>query len=1025
VSVIPPPREEKGMKRIQFEVIQKSDRRGDDLWDWCMWIKPRQPNKVNLSRVSWVTYGLHPCFPNPNRVIRNPKEGFRLDMSSAAGPNATWGTFVVRVMIVLADGTRELHDQKLLLQKDGGSAPLLMPLPAEANFEQSVRYFKRLKEKSAFGYAREVLARAERLLPAAVTAVDAQDAAAVKRMAEMPEWIAQQKALCTYKDPSLPNETRLTDALAILEGAPCGLDLVTSTDPETLGLGGAIHKRMWEIDRSREHLERSLAFYRRAYEIMLERQQDPNCLSDSKYDAGAFAGANVIYVCCLLARETPAEIDATAHAQRLEEAERVRHRLAKDLPPLQALRPTDWWIAATLLDAYLGLAYLEPACERLALDQAQHVAKITPSPWETQSTGSQLLSMACLQKRLYPDSAERVDRLLRPVVTIAFGDDFDIDCAAFDGKLGLALSGGGFRASLFHIGVLAHLAELDLLRHVEVISCVSGGSIVGAHYYLLLRNLLQTQPQPIAAHRYVKLVEELLEQFLSGVQKNIRMRVAASWIANLRMFFQPSTYSRSQRLGQLYEKHLYALVKDGEERFPRWLNDAFIVPKRDADSWEDSFSPKLDNWRRTAKVPMLALNATTLNTGRNWQFTASWMGEPLSYGSEVDSTERLESVYYSEAPEKLRQYRLGDAVAASSCVPALFTPIVIGGLYPDRTVRLVDGGVHDNQGMRALIDQDCDAIIVSDASGQMASQRNPPHGEFGVILRTNSVLQARVRVAQHQELQVRERASFLRKCAFLHLRERVQSATVRANEAQVASTPEAVADATPEETTEYGINRNMQIALAGLRTDLDSFTDREALALMYSGYAMACEYLGEFASSAMSPPCANWRFLEVREAMNGGDQPGLSSAGLLRHLKVGSRLAFKVWFLHPALMALGIAVVGAAALASLYGLVRVAGAHWYLPVNMSGIARGALVLLAGVIAAAFYPAARRAIKLTDQAMHPSTVVTRWAISIVMAFVGCLLCRVHLWLFDRIFLILGRVKRPHHMSAASVPAREAE
>ena len=42
------------------------------------------------------------------------------------------------------------------------------------------------------------------------------------------------------------------------------------------------------------------------------------------------------------------------------------------------------------------------------------------------------------------------------------------------GKVGLALSGGGFRASLFHIGVLAKLAELDVLRHVEVLSCVKG-----------------------------------------------------------------------------------------------------------------------------------------------------------------------------------------------------------------------------------------------------------------------------------------------------------------------------------------------------------------------------------------------------------------------------------------------------------------------------------------------------------------------------------------------------------------------
>ena len=40
------------------------------------------------------------------------------------------------------------------------------------------------------------------------------------------------------------------------------------------------------------------------------------------------------------------------------------------------------------------------------------------------------------------------------------------------GRVGLALSGGGFRASLYHIGVLAKLAELDVLRHVEVLSCV-------------------------------------------------------------------------------------------------------------------------------------------------------------------------------------------------------------------------------------------------------------------------------------------------------------------------------------------------------------------------------------------------------------------------------------------------------------------------------------------------------------------------------------------------------------------------
>src|SRR3954469_12402362 len=82
------------------------------------------------------------------------------------------------------------------------------------------------------------------------------------------------------------------------------------------------------------------------------------------------------------------------------------------------------------------------------------------------------------------------------------------------GKVGLALSGGGFRASLFHIGVLARLAELDLLRHVEVLSCVSGGSIVGAHYYLLLRELLQRIPdRKVDRGEYVTLVRNLAEQF--------------------------------------------------------------------------------------------------------------------------------------------------------------------------------------------------------------------------------------------------------------------------------------------------------------------------------------------------------------------------------------------------------------------------------------------------------------------------------------------------------------------------------
>src|SRR5207244_7718326 len=51
-------------------------------------------------------------------------------------------------------------------------------------------------------------------------------------------------------------------------------------------------------------------------------------------------------------------------------------------------------------------------------------------------------------------------------------------------KIGLALSGGGFRATLFHLGVVAAFRQLGRLKEVGVVSCVSGGSIIGAHLVL-------------------------------------------------------------------------------------------------------------------------------------------------------------------------------------------------------------------------------------------------------------------------------------------------------------------------------------------------------------------------------------------------------------------------------------------------------------------------------------------------------------------------------------------------------------
>ncbi len=961
---------------------------------------------ADRGRVRSVTYGLHPVFPNPNRVIRNPANGFQLQMRPDLAADETWGRFDVRVTIALEDGKREIHVVPLeLMNPDGSLANDLWPLPPIADFELSKLYYGFLKRKSAFGYARQVLGSAATLLEA-----EPMRSSPPQVLSDALLWLGQQRAFCTYKDPSLPSDTRLQDALTILR-QQCGLNLTTCDDPETLGLGGAIHKRLWEVTRARGHLELALAYYRRGYDVM--RASPGHRL----FDSGAFTGVNVVYVCEMLAAETPADVDGDARQRRLLEARGVRLQLVHALAESGSSK--DWWIAATLLEVLFGLACHDGAYVKKLAEQAEVVSRFNVSAWERESTGSQLLRLARLQRRLGPGLPEHVDELLKTTLKTAFTGQVVVqDLGRLEGKVGLALSGGGFRASLFHIGVLARMAELDLLRHVEVISCVSGGSIVGAHYYLLLRKVLQEKADgSIEREDYIKIVRSLLEQFLAGVQKNIRMRVAASFFTNLRMLLQPSHYSRTQRLGDLYEKYLYSQVDDDEGKSERWLNEAFILPKNQDGEYADAFSPRADNWRRGSKVPMLVLNATTLNTGRNWQFTASFMGEPLSYGTAADATERLDPVYFSEAPERWRRFRLGDAVAASSCVPALFTPIVIPELFKGRTVRLVDGGVHDNQGTRALLDQDCDVLIVSDASGQMDSLINPPHGEIGVALRTNTVLQARVRIAQHQELQARVRTGQLRDCVFLHLRKELERAVQSVSEqANVGGVEPEVA---PGDTTGYGIERRVQMALAALRTDLDSFTDREALSLMCSGYQMAYKYMG--AMYGVDAPPEPWRFLDVADAAAGRKPPVdakpsvLRTDGLLRHLRAGSQLAFKVWHLHPALNAVRVAFLAAIGIGALGALIYLWRAHVQIAldgyrINLGSLARSVLILLVPIALAILFPVAKAWINRLKPALNPGSIVSRIAFGVVMALVGWWLCRLHLWVFDRLFLRLGRVRR---------------
>jgi predicted acylesterase/phospholipase RssA len=620
--------------------------------------------------------------------------------------------------------------------------------------------------------------------------------------------------------------------------------------------------------------------------------------------------------------------------------------------------------------------------------------------WEYQSTLQQLARLALIQTGDQTALLEESEPWLG--LSSFFKGDATAVRTAFVGRVGLALSGGGFRAALYHIGVLAKLAELDVLRHVEVLSCVSGGSIVGAYYYLEVRHLLQTKSDgEVTRQDYIDIVKRIERNFVAGVQRNVRTRVLAGLLTNLRMVFQPG-YSRTKRVGELYEREIFSRVEDGEGVDPRWLDALNVIPKGE----DASFAPKRDNWRRRAKVPILVLNATTLNTGHGWQFTTSWMGEsPSRIDTTIDGNDRFRRMYYWEAPERYHKIRLGHAVAASSCVPGLFEPLNLDALYPDRTVRLVDGGVSDNQGVSGLLDQDCNVVLVSDGSGQSESQPNPSAGILGVPLRSNTVLQARVRDAQYQELRARKRSSLFRGFMFVHLKRDLDVDPV--DWVDCPDPYDASTDARPPSRrgplTQYGIDKKVQALLAAIRTDLDSFADVEANALMTSGYRMTehdFQHSVDLQGLASSDERQPWGFLAVEPCMNEGGKPKES---LKRLLAVSKYSAFKVWRLwKPLMVTSGLLAAGLIALGY---WIAATDPDWSLPAVR---VRQLLVAIAMLGATAV---------VTQYLGRTILGIDRWrellyrvAAGLGMSLIGWLAARIHLWIFDPLFLWLGSAER---------------
>lgn len=254
----------------------------------------------------------------------------------------------------------------------------------------------------------------------------------------------------------------------------------------------------------------------------------------------------------------------------------------------------------------------------------------------------------------------------------------------------LCLSGGGYRATMFHLGAVRRLNELGILGRLDTISSVSGGSILAGHLASVARSAWPAEGDAIAD--FDTQVAAPLHR-LCG--RNIRTLPLLMGL--LGMLWPPNWdgHIAVSRLEAEYRRHLTKLK----------LSD---LPDR----------------------PRFVFCATDMAYGVNWTFTKDKAGSYMAG-------------YVSPPPA---DWTVARAVAASSCFPPFFNPqpvrLAPGELRDGkddsqqrddrvRGLRLSDGGLYDNMGLEPVW-QNHAVVLVSEGGSTFDAS-----GDLGLLWRLN------------------------------------------------------------------------------------------------------------------------------------------------------------------------------------------------------------------------------------------------------------------------------------------------
>lgn len=433
-------------------------------------------------------------------------------------------------------------------------------------------------------------------------------------------------------------------------------------------------------------------------------------------------------------------------------------------------------------------------------------------------------------------------------------------------KIGLALSGGGFRASIFHLGVIRRLEELGIMPRLSVISAVSGGSIVAAYYICEMEKRLRGI-EACSIETRVRLFEEIADDFLKATDHNLRTRALVYTPFFHPWYFLKATISRPLRRTARSE-----LI---QREYDKWFYDGNTL--------DDLPSVTPETVQADSQVqygPKLVLNTTSLISGERVSFSR----QPVSRMIEMSKVNR-------------NVLALSRVVGASSGVPGLFPPTSIAGNV------LVDGGVSDNQGIEGLLQdrEKPDVLLVSDASGQLEEVDSAATGEVGVLGRVNSILQFQVRVKLIEILMAwKDQAPQQREFAFVHL-----FLNLKDREPDNRLPSEYIPDA------------------ARIRTDLDQFSYIETETLMYHGYTLIDRQLRDNCPQLFSTPPAGAPDLRVPPLFREpAENPLERRKAIRKDLKAGSQNLYLLRCAekYPGMWIL-LGAGAAAAIAALYSLL--------------------------------------------------------------------------------------------------------